>query len=38
MKESILRKQTERKPLLVHTFKELRLPLNISHEILLLIS
>jgi len=38
MKEALLNKQAERKTPLLRTFKELRLPLNISHEILLLIS
>ena len=38
MKEALLSKQAKRKTLLLHTFKELRLPPNISHEILLLIS
>jgi len=38
MKEDFLSKQAERKYLLVCTFKELRLPLNMPHEILLTIS
>jgi hypothetical protein len=37
MKQSVLSKQAERKTFLMGSFKGLRLPLNIPHEILLLI-